>query len=43
MYWGLIVLAHAAFVQVLVLAFRKPEPVRKEGGGRENILDDVIL
>ncbi|HLX67119.1 MAG TPA: hypothetical protein VKR41_08990 [Puia sp.] len=43
MYWGLIVLAHAAFVQVLILAFRKPEPVRKEGGGMENILDDVIL
>ena len=43
MYWALIVLAHAAFVQVLVLAFRKPDPVTKEGGGAGNILDDVIL
>jgi hypothetical protein len=43
MYWSLIVLAHAAFAQVLMLAFRKPEPMKKEGAGSENILDDVIL
>jgi|GEM_PF-5367959 hypothetical protein len=42
-YWSLIFLAHVALVQVLILAFRKPEPVKKEGGGSENILDDVIL
>ncbi len=43
MYWALVLLAHAAFVQVLILAYRKPEPVKSEGGGAENILDDVIL
>jgi hypothetical protein len=42
-YWALVLLAHAAFLQVLILAFRKPEPVKSEGGGAENILDDVIL
>jgi hypothetical protein len=36
-------LAHAAFLQVLILAFRKDKPVGKEGGGTENILDDVVL
>jgi hypothetical protein len=43
MYWALIVLAHAAFVQVLILAFRKREGMKKEEGGTKNILDDVIL
>jgi hypothetical protein len=44
MFWGLVILAHAAFVQALILAFRKPKPVVKEGGGgTENILDDVVL
>jgi|HubBroStandDraft_1064217.scaffolds.fasta_scaffold58469_2 hypothetical protein len=42
-FWALVILAHAAFVQVLILVFRKPKAVRKEGGGTENILDDVIL
>jgi hypothetical protein len=42
-YWALVLLAHAAFLQVLILAFRKPEPVKKEAGGTENILDDVIV
>jgi hypothetical protein len=42
-FWALVLLAHAAFVQVLILAYRKSEPVKNEGGGAENILDDVIL
>lgn len=43
MYWALIVLAHVAFVQLLILAFRKPASVVMAGGGTENILDDVVL
>jgi hypothetical protein len=42
-FWALVILAHAAFLQVLILAFRKDKPVGKEGGGTENILDDVVL
>jgi hypothetical protein len=42
-YWALVLLAHAAFVQVLILPYRKSEPVKSEGGGAGNILDDVIL
>ena len=42
-FWALVLLAHAAFVQVLILAYRKSEPVKSEGGGAGNILDDVIL
>lgn len=42
-FWALVLLAHGAFAQVLILAFRKPEPIKKEGSGTENILDDVIL
>ena len=43
MFWALIILAHAALVQVLILAFRKPGPTAKEKDGQENILDDVVL
>jgi hypothetical protein len=42
-YWALVLLAHAVFLQVLILAFRKPDLMTKEGDGAGNILDDVIL
>jgi hypothetical protein len=42
LFWGLVILAHLAFIAVLANCFRKPEPV--DGGESEgNILDDVVL
>ena len=41
-FWGLVILAHLAFVAVLANCFRKAAPVT-ENGGQENLLDDVVL
>jgi hypothetical protein len=43
-FWGLVILAHVAFVAVLANCFRKTAPVLEdEGQGQENLLDDVML
>ncbi len=42
-YGSLVILAHVAFVQVLILAFRKAKPTIGDGGSTENLLDDVVL
>lgn len=42
-FWALVILSHVAFIQVLILAFRKQPPVRKPGEQSENLLDDVVL
>jgi hypothetical protein len=42
-YGSLVILAHVAFVQVLILAFRKAKPKMGDGGSSENLLDDVVL
>jgi tryptophan-rich sensory protein len=43
-FWGLVILAHLAFVAVLANCFRKATPVVEvEGQGQENLLDDLML
>jgi hypothetical protein len=42
-FWALLVVSHVAFIQVLILAFRKEPPLRKTGEESENLLDDVVL
>ncbi|HET6253167.1 MAG TPA: hypothetical protein VFE32_03810 [Puia sp.] len=45
-FWGLVILAHLAFVAVLANCRRKAPPEGAEGGqgqGQENLLDDVVL
>jgi hypothetical protein len=43
-FWGLLILAHLAFVAVLANCFRKPPPIVEDAGeNKENILDDVVL
>jgi hypothetical protein len=43
-FWGLVILAHVAFVAVLANCFRKTTPAPEDGGeGQENLLDDVVL
>ena len=40
---GLLIIAHLAFVAVLVNCFRKGAPSEEEGQSQENLLDDVVL
>jgi hypothetical protein len=43
-FWGLVILAHVAFVAVLANCFRKVPPlVEVDPKSQENLLDDVIL
>jgi tryptophan-rich sensory protein len=43
-FWGLVILAHVAFVAVLANCFRKAPPlVEVDPKSQENLLDDVIL
>jgi hypothetical protein len=42
-FWALVIVSHIAFVQMLVLAYRKEPPLRKVDGESENLLDDVVL
>jgi hypothetical protein len=44
LFFGLVILAHLAFVAVLANCLRKTEPVPDgEGQGQGNLLDDVVL
>jgi hypothetical protein len=42
-FWALLVVSHVAFIQVLMLAFRKEPPSKTSRGESENLLDDVVL
>jgi hypothetical protein len=42
-FWALVAVSHVAFVQVLVLAFRREPPLKRPGEESENLLDDVVL
>jgi len=43
-FWALLIVAHLAFVVVLVNCFRKAAPlIEDEERGQENLLDDVLL
>jgi uncharacterized membrane protein len=43
LFWVLVVLAHAVFIWLLILCYRKREEVKDEESEGENILDDVAL
>jgi cytochrome c biogenesis factor len=44
LFFGLVILAHLAFIAVLANCFRKMAPVPEgKGQGQENLLDDVVL
>lgn len=44
LFYGLVLLAHLAFVAMLANCFRKMPPAEEGAGqGQENILDDVVL
>ena len=42
-FWALVAVSHIAFLQVLILAFRKEPPAKNAAGDSENLLDDVLL